>query len=78
MQSVQLEVIIQFVLTFFFVIHSRNTPPPSFPSALKTTAAVAPLTKISQFEFSSLVDEEVLRLQVPVENFPLVTVRQPP
>lgn len=78
MQSVQLEIIIQFVLTFFFVIHIMNTRPPSFPSALKKTAAVAPLTKISQFEFPSLIDEEVLRLQVPVENFPLVTVRQAP
>lgn len=39
-------------------------------------AAVALLTEISQFEFSSLVDEKVLGLQVPVENFPLVTVRQ--
>lgn len=38
--------------------------------------AAAPLTKISQLELSSLVDEEVLGLQVPVENFPLVTVRQ--
>ena len=32
------------------------------------------LTKISQFEFSSLIDEKVLGLQVPVQNFPLVTV----
>lgn len=47
-------------------------------TALKTVpaGAAAPLTEISQFEFSSLVDEEVLGLQVPVENFPLVTVRQ--
>lgn len=37
-----------------------------------------PLTEIGQFEFSSLVDQEVLGLQVPVENLPLVTVRQPP
>lgn len=35
------------------------------------------LTEICQFEFSSLVDQEVLGLQVPVENLPLVTVRQP-
>lgn len=38
------------------------------------SSAAAPLTEISQFEFSSLVDEEVLGLQVPVENFPLMTV----
>lgn len=42
-------------------------------SALKTVPA---RTEISQFEFSSLVDEEVLGLQVPVEHLPLVTVRQ--
>lgn len=35
------------------------------------------LTKIGQFELSFLIDEEVLRLQVPVEDFPLVTIRQP-
>lgn len=34
-------------------------------------------TKVSQFELSSVVDEEVLGLQVSVENFPSVTVRQP-
>jgi len=43
----------------------------------ETAAALRPLTEISQFEFSLLIDEQVLGLQVPVENFPLMTIRQP-
>lgn len=34
------------------------------------------LTKVGQFEFSSVVDEQILGLQVSVENFPPVTVGQ--
>lgn len=33
-------------------------------------------TKVSQFEFSSVIDEQILRLQVSVQNFPSVTVGQ--
>ena len=33
-------------------------------------------TKVGQFEFPSLVDEQVLRLQVAVQDFPSVTVGQ--
>jgi len=33
-------------------------------------------TKVSQFEFSSVIDEQILGLQVSVENFPPVTVGQ--
>lgn len=32
------------------------------------------LTKVGQFEFSSVVDEKVLRLQVSVEDLPPVAV----
>lgn len=35
------------------------------------------LTEVGQFEFSSFVDEQVLRLQISVKNLPFVTVRQP-
>lgn len=34
------------------------------------------LTEISQFELPLLIDEEVLRLQVSVQNFPPVAIRQ--
>ena len=37
----------------------------------------AVFTKVSQFEFPSVIDEQILGLQVPVEDFPSVTVRQP-
>lgn len=33
-------------------------------------------TKVSQFKLSSVVDEQILGLQVSVENLPPVTVRQ--
>lgn len=33
-------------------------------------------TKVSQFKLSSVVDEQILGLQVSVENLPSVTVRQ--
>lgn len=42
-----------------------------------TRASPALLTEVSQFELAPLVNQQVLRLQVPVENFPLVTIRQP-
>ena len=34
------------------------------------------LTKVGQFEFSSLIDEQILRFQVSVKNFSFVAVRQ--
>lgn len=46
-------------------------------SCSSSSFSLSPLTKISQFELSPLIDEEILGLQVPVENFPLVTIRQP-
>lgn len=33
-------------------------------------------TKVSQFELAPVIDEQVLRLKVSVEDFPLVTVGQ--
>lgn len=33
-------------------------------------------TEISQFELAPVIDEQVLRLQVSVEDFPFVTVGQ--
>lgn len=33
-------------------------------------------TEVGQFELALVVDEQVLRLQVSVEDFPLVTVGQ--
>lgn len=67
-----------FFIDFFFSsphIHRRKR---SLSLILPCTenSIPAPLTEISQFEFSSLVDEEVLGFQVPVENFPLVTIWQ--
>lgn len=40
------------------------------------TRTVIVCTKVGQFEFSSVVDEQVLRLQVSVKNFPSVAVSQ--
>lgn len=57
----------------------------SFPSVRVLTATFAFIdvnecsvcpTKIGQFELALVVDEQVLRLQVSVEDFPLVTVGQ--
>lgn len=61
------------------VPQDKNTLALYFLTARKqiSASALVPLTEISQFEFSFLVDEQVLGLQVPVENFPLVTIRQP-
>lgn len=38
--------------------------------------SAAPPTEVGQFELAPVVDEQVLGLQVPVEDFPLVAVGQ--
>lgn len=47
-------------------------------SADKWSIRGANPTEVCQFQFSSLIDQQVLGLQVSVENFPPMTVGQTP